>query len=329
MPIRSLLILSITTAAHAGVPAPTYDFDWAVVTHAGNDPITAPNAAQPGSSPRPVGRVDHNYRMSRNELSTGQWYEFVQAFAPYINEFSSVNNPLFAVAGITFTGYQNGVPRYSLNESRRNRPVATNWYYTALFVNWLHNDKAGHREAFLAGAYDASTWGTDEETHKRMRGARFFLPTYDEWAKAVFFDPDRYGEDQPGFWMYPDSSDTPLIPGAPGEGETSLGLESGSLPYDIGSYPDTMSPWGILDASGGMPEWIEQGDRFDGRFRGVIPSALGDSMPPSEITDQIGVFFTTFGGLGRNGIRIASVIPAPSTAALLTLGALATARRRR
>lgn len=75
----------------------------------------------------------------------------------------------------------------------------------------------------------------------------------DEWIKAVYFDPDHGGTGQAGWWDQPNGSDTPLIPGLPGEGETTADLftDDGAWFIPLGSYPDVQSPWGLLDVSGG------------------------------------------------------------------------------
>lgn len=99
------------------------------------------------------------------------------------------------------------------------------------------------------------------------------------------------------------------------------------MPYDVGSYPDTQSPWGLLDASGGFPEWLEVGFSFDPARRGYIPSSLSGSLPPPEITDRIGAMGAT-GASPQYGFRFASVVPAPSGAALLALGLLYCRRKR-
>ena len=104
----------------------------------------------------------------------------------------------------------------------------------------------------------------------REPGARFFLLNQDEWTKAVYYDPDRFGEGQGGYWRYPDGSDTPLIPGAPGVGQTSGGWDyvaAGATHPDVGAY-GVETPWGLLDASGGVREWLETWGEETGLYGG-------------------------------------------------------------
>src|SRR5690606_22099076 len=85
------------------------------------------------------------------------------------------------------------------------------WRGAAIYCNWLHNGQSTDRAAFLNGAYDVSTFGggafefTDQATHNP--GARYWIPTWDEWLKAAHYDPDRNGPDQGGWWLYSNGTD--------------------------------------------------------------------------------------------------------------------------
>lgn len=68
-------------------PGPGYGFDWVTVGAPGNRPATATEAPEffaPFSIPdQHVGRVDHEFRITRTEVTVGQWFEFVDAFWPH------------------------------------------------------------------------------------------------------------------------------------------------------------------------------------------------------------------------------------------------------
>ncbi len=118
--------------------------------------------------------------------------------------------------------------------------------------------RARRLSAFETGAYDSSGWGpggTGQVNHSP--DALFWIPTPDEYTKAVFYDPNRYGTSQGGYWLYPNRSNTPPVGGPPGTPGAETG--SGSYPYDpnnpnrfypVGSYPNSQTPWGLLDGSG-------------------------------------------------------------------------------
>src|SRR5690606_21628647 len=101
---------------------------------------------------------------------------------------------------------------------------------------------------------------TDQAT--RSPGAKFWIPSLDEWIKAAHYDPDRWRDGEAGYWRYSHTSDDPPIPGAPGEGQTSAGYDPPGVDeafyIPLGSYPDVQSPWGLLDTTGGAAEWTEE-----------------------------------------------------------------------
>ena len=188
----------------------------------------------------------------------------------------------------------------------------------------------------MNGAYDASTIGTldngrftDQLYHSP--DAKFWIPTLDEWLKAAHFDPAK-NNGAGGWWEYNTTSDTAPIPGPPGVGQTSAGYRTTGLPqwdYPLGSYPDTTSPWGLLDLSGGAQEWLEETDplypyyrSLDGTYAACFPSSW----------DQAGSGSADYPHLrGAAGLRIASSVPCSPT--ILTFAApgvaLLTPRRRR
>lgn len=184
------------------------------------------------------------------------------------------------------------------------------WRYAARYCNWLTNGKGLEQAAFENGAYDTSTFTdnpdgsfNDQLTHNP--DALFWIPTLDEWTKAMHWDPTK-NNGEGGYWRYPTSSDTAPIPGAPGTGETNGGT---GVFYDVGAYAGVMSPWGLLDGSGGVAEWLEYAD-----LRLLTRGTRGSSWALPTYFDQVDRVLTT-GIFAPNGLRIASVIPAPSSMA--------------
>ncbi len=300
---------------------------WATITHPGNAPYVFYEDGQPILS---LGAVDYDYRIARTETTGSEWFEFVQAYAPYVDPEFAINSG-FTSQWVNISYGEQGQVEYRLHPGGVNRPVEVSWRFAARYVNWLHNGKALTPEAFESGAYDTSTFGqnpdgsiTDQPAHSP--GALYWIPTLDEWTKAAYFDPDRHGPAQPGYWWYPNWSDVPSIPGLPNEGgETSAGFVFASLPYpEVGAYSNVQSPWGLWDLSGGVSEWLE--DLYPPRYRGVRGS-VPNSPHTYWITDRLG-------GAGeghvssRSGVRLARVIPEPSTLWLTIMIAL-TGRKRR
>ena len=225
-------------------------------------------------------------------------------------------------------------------------------------MNWLHNGKGTEAADFMSGAYDVSTFGrdpadpssfTDQTT--RSPGARYWIPSLDEWTKTAHWDPNKNGPGQGGYWEFNNSSDTQPVPGFPGVGETMADLmvdDATAFTVPLESYPGTQSPWGLLDLSGGGAEWTEEWSmpnntpEFERRIwqgagsgNTTIPGGDTNFDPILQIdrtTDRIWEIggtrpdeptspFVTF--------RAASAIPAPGVGAPLLAVALLTATRRR
>lgn len=116
----------------------------------------------------------------------------------------------------------------------------------------------------------------DQET--RSPGAKFWIPSLDEWLKAVYYDPrpvltgknwSSWGwQSEPNarsiWWWHPASSDEPLRAGLLNDGGQTNASYFWFLPnipletFEVGAYPHIQTPWGLLDASGGFREWTEE-----------------------------------------------------------------------
>ncbi|MCL4222187.1 MAG: SUMF1/EgtB/PvdO family nonheme iron enzyme [Phycisphaerales bacterium] len=307
--------------AKAG-PVPDYGHDFGVIGDPGNRPANIeegrrffPPYAPEGFS---AGRVDYRYRVARTEVTVGQWLEFVNAYAPYYD------GPAHSLA---FTGdwiVYAGSGSYRAIEGSENFATNMAWRFAARYCNWLHNGKSLEQAAFENGAYDTSTFGqdansyyTDQRTHNP--DALFWIPTLDEWTKAMHWDLTK-NNGEGGYWRYPTSSDTAPIIGPPGFGQTNAG--SGAT-YDVGAYTDVMSPWELFDGSGGESEWLEFATTESGwRYARGTSWALGPSF--DEI-DRLGAGPPI---TGSGGLRLISPIPAPGAPATLFIIAAFTPRSR-
>jgi len=304
-----MLVVSVCFGAHLTVaqPVPSYGLDFVTVGAPGNRPpnqTEAPLYYKYNFSPIP-GRVDYEFRITRTEINTTQWFEFVEAFAPHWTGSPSsrrlTSDWIFYSPG---QGYSiaSGTEQYTANMS---------WFNAARYANWLHNGKVNEAWAFESGAYDMS-----EPVPARQPGAKFWMPSLDEWLKATYYDPDRYGPGEEGYWKHPGSSDEVLVSGYPSQGgKTNRGISgifAGQM--DVGSYPHVTSPWGLLDVSGGRSEWLDTVIAgSSNRFR--IGSQAGTfSSRWDQIDLSWNVIFPTATGAG---FRLASVVPGPGVAAPL------------
>jgi formylglycine-generating enzyme required for sulfatase activity len=344
-----VLLSAVTVALGADVPKGLHTFDWATIGDPGN-------VAYDGEFDLPSdfpgdrfsvghGSVDYTYRMSKLEVTTGQWLDFVNRFA------TQSSSPISFLRGRS-SGIVGSGPfgNYALNpyvDNAERLPVEVSFVSSMMYANWLHNRTPDDISSLFHGAYQLDFEPGENPTIEQVPlehepDAKFWIPTLDEWIKAAHYDPDHDGPGEGGYWRYNTTSDTAPVTGLPGEGETSAGIrilyeEMGEYidPREIplGAYPETTSPWGLLDTSGGSQEWtaglwpvLNQAD-----FR-----LWGGSGPDVDGTDndEISLGFRLFANanvssvLGSSGLRLASAIPAPGAIMVVTIGAVVFHRRR-
>lgn len=275
------------------------------------------NPDDPEAARRPAGGVDYEYRIGKFEVSLGQ------------------------VRAGGFSG-EDYLPQ-------RRRPTSKtpiegfSWEAMARFVNGM-NTVAGHHPAYKFSiqpgelGYDVNAplelWapgdlGYDPENPYRNRLAYYFLPSYDEWYKAAFYDPVAEV-----YYDYPTGSDMPPAPVVSGTAPNTVVYGNpdpvtGSADID---QAGGLSPYGVMGMGGNVSEALEtqlnslnddpaaHKMRIGGRYDSV----------PLEIIRSASVGQVPFGGGPTVGFRVASV-PEPSalvTAALGALGLLLAASRR-
>lgn len=333
------LALTLGILASPVLAGPDPDgYTWATITHAGNRPTNDSEVPWAGTR---IGAVDYQYRIATTETSVGQWLEFVRAYEPFYEYPSSGNiaPSAFTSTSIIVIGGQIGL----IPGRTTGRAADMGWEFAARYCNWLHNGKVNEAWAFESGAYDTTTFTINPDgsaNHQRTRsdGARYWIPSFDEWVKAAYYDPNRYGEGQEGYWHYANGSDTRPIGGlAPDEGgEQNAGdIIDYRFPFDVGSYDHVQSPWGLLDISGGVQEWTEGVDLFDelARYRMTGGSSYNITGTAGGVyLDRLGIWDVGFVDIGLGplvGLRLASVVPSPSVLPALLGGLIITLRRRR
>lgn len=350
-----LLAQSSLPPAPAGVQtSTTYGIEFATVGAINNPSYPHLTANWTGAQYERQGRgsVSYEFRISRAEVTTGQWLEFFNTFAA-----RSAPETITTLLGGWHNLYEGpswwGATRISDDPNSHTSqwalrtdvaaasmiPVSgISWRTAAMYANWLHNDKNSDWSALLTGAYDTTTWGrnpngtfTDSTTH--LPGAKFWIPTLDEWTKAAFFDPNNTSPGENGWRARVNNSDGLPIPGLPAQAgaTTSTGLPQPAYfnptvnDIPLGVYEGAMSPWGLFDTSGGTSEIVSE-RRNDGSSvftLGSFPGTIGDPSTAMLYLENStrpfangSVYFTAQGDPGV-GLRIASSIPAPTTGVLV------------
>lgn len=295
--------------------------DWVTVGAVGNQPWQGNGT--PGD--RAVGRggVNYEYKIGRFEVTTAQWVEFMNAAydRPRADWLPHLANPS-TWGAVGTTPNTPGGRRWAVPAGNEMLGVGgISWHQAAIYCNWLENNKSTDRAAFLNGAYDVSTFFTignifqDQAAH--TPGARYWIPTWDEWLKASHFDPNFTNPDgcRGKWWQYSTTSDTAPLPGPPGVGEHNRGFSTPS-PFGIplGSYTNVTSPWGLYDTAGGTSEWTEEIHALSDGTRSRYADGSWWLDGPG-VADRIGVpgidEFPNY-ALFDSGFRIASTVPSPN-----------------
>jgi sulfatase modifying factor 1 len=249
----------------------------------------------------------------------------VRAFKPF--KEGSLNDVNYTGRWI---GYQSGIDDFTVSDSLLHAPATTSWHYAARMLNWMHNGKVNEKWAFETGVYDTSTFGRDPETNNltdqpvHSPGAKYWLPTLDEWTKAMYWDPDK-NDGEGGYWTYPHGSDEVPLSGLPEDGgETNSGTNA---LLAVGSYADVTSPWGFLDGSGGDSEWLETlSFGWAARMQKGSSYATALSSIDNFTVNRVGNGFPQFASAS---FRIVTQIPAPPSVFGLVAAAMLVSRRRR
>jgi len=331
-----VLVSAVGASLLFALPALADDgFQWATIGAAENQAYQG----SPGYRAHNRGSVGYEYNISKLEITTAQWLEFTNTFSTQTDAYNFTKfGPTYWGASLD-TRYTGPGVKYKLRNdpNAAMRPVGgISWRDAARYCNWLHNGKSSDLNSLITGAYDTTTFGTNPDgsftdalTH--LAGAKYWIPTFDEWMKAVYYDPNRFGNNVGGWWTYANKSDGPGVTGLPGVGTTSAGL---NLPngaawlIPLGAYPQSLSPWGLLDTSGGAIEWTEDSAPRVKPEERVALGAGADGVNSNESIEF--VISISPDSLYPAGLRIASSVPAPSTLVCIPASmSLLFARRRR
>ena len=143
-----------------------------------------------------------------------------------------------------------------------NKPATrVSWNEAARFVNWL-NTSTGHVAAYkftTSGVNDdISLWqsgdaGYDPSNRYRNSLAKYFLPSYNEWYKAAYYNPSNST-----YYNFAYGSDA--APTAVTSGTTAntavYHLPIGQGPADV-TEAGGLSPYGVMGLEGNVYEWEE------------------------------------------------------------------------
>ena len=317
--IKSVIFITILMGniLHAGTIFET--FDWATVGDVGNGGYANKAGA---------GKVDYVYQINKYETTISQYASFLNSVATFSDPYQlwkTQMNPSISTRGIIKSVNTDGSFNYIV-KGDGNKPVEVNWFDAARFCNWMQNGGTS-LSSTETGSYELN--GAITGIIYKNSTATFALPTLSEWFKAAYYDPNKNGLNQGGYWTYANQSDIATTDRI-NYGQSHPDV-AGDLVTAVGFFTDATSYYGTYDQSGNVTEWNDQvahAANYRGRQGGAFDSttATGDLGKDSIYND--GYFESP--GYTPAGFRIA-MVPEPSALALfaVSLGGLAMMRRRR
>jgi sulfatase modifying factor 1 len=286
--------------------------------------------------PNGVGSVAYSYNIGKTEVTNAQYVNFLNAVAasdPY--GLYNANMGTDTLGGITRSGnsgsyaYSVKVPALGGTYTYDNKPVVyVDWGDTARFANWLGNGQpmgAADASTTEAGAYTLNGATSDSALINvtRNAGARWWLPSDNEWYKAAYFNPSTVS-----YYDYPTSNSTAPNNNPPSNdtgNSANFNPVDRNYPWtDAGAYALSPSPFGTFDQGGNAWEWTDtrlditdSGSTFSFRFlRGG--TALLNSPSDLHASDWLKHFPTN--GRFDDGFRVATLsVPEPSAILLIAL----------
>jgi len=196
------------------------------------------NAADTTGYPSPAGSVGYEYRIGKFEVSEDM-------IEKYNANFGTANNLVITKD----------------NRGSAKPATSVSWNEAARFVNWL-NTSTGNQAAYkftTSGVNDnIALWtsgdaGYDVNNKYRNSLAKYVLPSYNEWYKAAYYNPN-----DSNYYNFTNGSDTEPTAVVSGTttGTAVYGQSFGQGPANVNDAGG-LSPYGVMGLGGNVWEWEE------------------------------------------------------------------------
>src|SRR4051794_4715576 len=222
-----------------------------------------------------IGSVVNTYEIGKYEVAAGQYTEFLNAVAQ-ADPNGLYNTGMANATGIQQSGLSPNFT-YSVTADWASRPVnLVSFWDAARFTNWLHNGQPTGAQG-LGTTEDGAYHDVGNQTlFGRTAGAKYFIPSENEWYKAAYHD--KSAGVAATYFLYPTGTNS--VPGRDTAETTNTGNNanyfSGSYligsPYyrtPAGEFESSDSPYGTFDQGGNVWEWNELGDTSFGGVRSL------------------------------------------------------------
>ncbi len=239
------------------------------------------------------GKVQYDYSIARTETTVADYVQFLNAVARYVpagqaeyltdlwNKDMSPSRYGQSHSVIGDQIFRDGTPGnyvYAAAPGAENLPIANvSWYNAARFVNWLDNGQPistvfNPDPGTETGAYTLN--GTESTViTTRTAGAKYTLPSENEWYKAAYYDPTNplpsTATGTVGYWEYPTKSNSTPTATAPNNpnprdlsGTNAANYNAVVFPekqklVDVTEYANSASHYGTLNQAGNLWEWTD------------------------------------------------------------------------
>jgi hypothetical protein len=281
------------------------------------------NLADNTGIPNPAGAVGYTYGIGKFEVSVDM-----------INKYN-----------VNF-GLDNSLEITTDQLGEKKPALSVSWNEAARFVNWL-NTSTGNHAAYKfttsgvndnIALWDASdTLDYDPLNPYRSKRATYVLPSFNEWYKAAYYDPNKLGPGVGGYWDYANGSDTrptAVTDGLSGAVYTEPGEASPTGPADV-DQAGGLSPYGVMGLGGNAWEWEESSVDLSNNDGSLIRGVRGGNWGNGSIFLSSSVRLDEYDPNFQSdsfGFRVARLhaVPEPSMMVIGTLfglGGLVAKRR--
>ncbi len=225
------------------------------------------------------GQVDYNFLIGKYEITNRQYSDFLNSVAVHEDPYGLYSKVLSdgILGGIIRTKGSKGFT-YSVKKGWENKPVTyLSWFNLARLANFYHYGKPATGRSDLGstegddklGAYDTRGFPSKvdqsidyKKIYPRNSGAKYWIPSQNEWYKAAYYDPGKFGKRK--YWNYPTMTDDPPISKSPKVDGSGANFQNNSLAVgapnylsDVNDYPLSISHYKVFGMAGNVWEWTE------------------------------------------------------------------------